>query len=929
MPNSNSTLLSEHPIHLYGKQGLEGQLRDAFNIIDHKDHIKAVRSILADQMSVIREGNRNRGSGAVTVRYISDMVDTLIRVFFDNLEIRCNPTDKIVALVAVGGYGKMEQCPKSDIDLLILTTEKITTSEQTQAETIIRNLWDYGFEVGASVRSVSQCETAIAKDLETYTSFLSERFLGGNWDLYSEFLRVLEKPIMPWKTNSLINFKLEERHKRLTKYGGLVQHLEPNIKEGIGGLRDVHTIMWIARLKFSARNFSDLMRLGLLTPQEHDDMYSAYSYILQARCCLHFLINKKDDMLYFHMQPEVATEFGFVDSEGRSAVELFMQFYYYHIKAINRITEAFLSRWEERPKRSRIQAVPPKHPYFRESNGTLEMYVQVGNPFRSQPKLMLEYFDLANRSKLAFGNFALHRLRQAVRTSTYTSKERSEHISDFLKLCRRTDYVGRMLRAMHDVGLVELLIPDFKIVHCHTQHNIYHIYTTDEHTLTVVRQLAYLPRTTDEPLESLREALEAVDDIEVLQLACFFHDIGKGIPGDHSITGSEMIVKYMQSVGYTESQCREGEILVRHHLAMNEIAQRRNLEDPKVIKDFIAKVEQPSTLHKLYVLTYCDVSSVHSDAWSGWKAALLRILYYKTLDEMKRPLQPYMRAVDMQDGLIEAASKTIAREKVTEHIRNMPKQYSSIATVDQVCLHVEMFNELLKKRIVIRHKDSATYCDITLCAPDHPQLLLAISCATAQTSSSILSARFFTRMDGAVLCEISVQYSGTSTPNWGTIIEKFTSQVQLNLKASIDDLYMAFKAIRVPRDRIQTKEALHVPVGVDFSNNISANYSTIDISCADRIGLVFQVLKVFFDLKLVVHGAILTTEASVALDSFYVTTLSNRKLQNAQKVQQLKFYLEKELLGRAIPEKVLILNEKENSNDNNPTEDSEEYSQGI
>jgi|GEM_PF-892289 len=906
-PQNSNSILTINPIHLYGRLGLEEQLREAFNIFDQKEHIKAIKTILAHQMSAIREGNRNRGSGSVTVRYITEMIDTLIRVFLDNLEIRCNPQDKVVALVAVGGYGKMEQCPKSDIDLLILTSDKISSSEQVQAESIVRSLWDYGFEVGSSVRSVSQCESAIAKDPETYTSFLSERFLGGNWELYHEFLRVLEKPLMPWKNTQLIQFKLEERRKRLNKFGGLVQHLEPNIKEGIGCLRDVHTIMWISRLKFNARSFSDLMRLGLLTPQEHDDMYAAYSYLLQARCCLHFLIAKKDEKLHFHIQPEVANEFGFSPASGRSAVELFMQYFYFHIKAINRITEAFLSRWEDRPKRQGSLALPAKHPFFRELNGNLDLHVQAGNPFRSNPNLMLEYFDWANKTKLGFGNFALHRLRQAVKTSVYSTHDRMQHISPFLKLCNRTKHVGRMLRAMHDVGLVELLIPDFKIVNCHTQHNIYHIYTTDEHTLTVLRQLAYLPRTSEDHLESLREALDAVDDLEVLQLACFFHDIGKGIPGDHSVTGAEMIGKYMRELGYTESQAREGELLVRYHLAMNEIAQRRNLEDPKVIKDFIEKIQQPSTLHKLYVLTYCDVSSVHSDAWSGWKASLLKTLYYRTLDEMKRPLQPYIRAVDLQDQLIELASKKHPHNLVADHVRKMPKQYSSIVSADQVGLHMEMFRELLTKRIVVRHRDSKTYCDLTLVAPDHPQLLMAISCATAQNSCSILSARIFTRMDGAILTEISLNYTGSADLNWTSLIDKITQQIQKNLKLSIENLYQSFKALKAPKEKYFASQTLHVPVGVDFSNNISANYSTIDISCTDRLGLVFQVLKVFHDLKLIVHGAILTTEAQVALDSFYVTTLNNRKIQNTKKVQLIKYHLEKELLGKEIPDKYISI----------------------
>lgn len=883
------------PIHLYGLTSLEGRLRHAFNLNNSSAHIKAVREILTEQMASIRESNQHRGAGASTVKFITDLVDTLIRILLDNLEVKLLPTDKLIALVAVGGYGKMELCPKSDIDLLILTSEKISKSETEQAESIVRALWDYGFDVGSSVRSVSQCETVINKDSETYTSFLSERFLGGNWNLYRDFTRAVFKPLMPWKTNALIQQKIEERNRRLDKFGGLIQHLEPNIKEGIGSLRDVHTIQWIIQIKYGATRVDDMVRQGIISIQDYTDLRMGYNYLLQARCCLHYVKNKKDDLLNFHIQPEIAKEFGFREEENRKPVELFLQYFYHHTKAINRVTESFLSRWQPVPK-SKSRGLIQKHPHFVELNGTLEFKVAVGNPFKDNPNLMLEYFDLVNKTGLSYGSLALHRMKQTIRTIEPGEVDQKTLLRPFLKLCRRPERVGRMLRTMHDVGLISYIIPDFQIVGSHVQHNIYHIYTTDEHTLSVVRQLAYLPKSKEEHLESLRQAYEAISDFDVMILVCIFHDIGKGIPGDHSVTGAEMIYKYMLKMDYTESQAMEGHDLVLHHLAMNEIAQRRNIEDPQVIQDLISKVKSPSTLHKLYVLTYCDTSSVHPDAWSVWKSTLLRSLYHRTLDEFKRPLNQYIRAAEAQDQLIEAASKLVDRKLVFEHVKKMPKEYSTMVTPEQVADHVQMLKSLKDRKLVLHRKETPTHQNFSLLAPDNPQLLLAIFCATSQLNLTVLSSRIFTRMDGVVLLEFSAKYAFSNPPDWAEIDKKLPEQIVKNIKASIDQLYNNYLNLKQPPELMQ-KKGVHVRVGVDFSNKISASYSTIDISCPDKLGLMFIVLKVFHDLDIIVHGAILTTEAGAALDSFYVRNMNNRKLNNSAKILQLQSMLEKELLG--------------------------------
>ena len=309
--------------------GLQGDfvdsLRECFNRPEQAVRISSVKTALAQHRDRIRMINRSGISGTDTVRFISEMADTLIRVMWDQVEMTQPNEANLVAIVAVGGYGRSELCPQSDIDLLIITSEKPTKDEIDQAEKIVQNLWDYGFILGSSVRSISQCKEASTKDPETWTSFLNERFVAGNHTLYRKFVELMSKRLFPWRVSALIDAKIEERKIRKNQLGSLVQLLEPNLKEGIGCLRDVHSMMWIAKVKHDCNNFGDLVREGLITPQELEDIRSGYDFLLQVRSCLHFMTQKKDDHLTFSLQPEVATELGFQDIPGQKPVEVFLR----------------------------------------------------------------------------------------------------------------------------------------------------------------------------------------------------------------------------------------------------------------------------------------------------------------------------------------------------------------------------------------------------------------------------------------------------------------------------------------------------------------------------------------------------------------------------------------------------------------------------
>jgi len=877
----------ERYITNFGMQGdFVDSLRESYNRKEMSERISSVKSVLANHRERIRTINRSGISGTDTVRFMSEMADSLIRVLWDQLEMAQPNEANLVALVAVGGYGRMELCPQSDIDLLIITSEKPTKHEIDQAENIVRSLWDYGFVLGSSVRSISQCKEASIKDPETWTSFLNERFVAGNHELYRKFVDLMSKRLFPWRLSALIEAKIEEREVRKNQLGSLVQLLEPNLKEGIGCLRDVHSMMWIAKVKHDCNNFGDLVREGLLTPQELEDIRAGYDFLLQVRCCLHFMTQKKDDHLTFSIQPEVAEELGFKAYNSQKPVEVFLKVFYHHTKTILRVTEGVVSRWVKTKEKPSKTAVVKDHTHFKTIDGTLDLKARVGNPFLDNIGLMLEYFEIANRRNLTHAHHAILRIKQAVSIlASNTDLDIKSHLPTFLRLCQSQERVGRMLRTMNDVRLIGLLIPDFNYIYCHSQHDIYHIYTTDEHTITVVRQLAYLTQQKDKDLQSLSKACSLVNDMEILILTCFYHDIGKGVGPQHSISGAKMIFEYMEKMGFSPSRCKEASNLVLYHLIMNEVIQRRDLDDPKTIRDFITKVETPATLHKLYVLTYCDVSSVHPDAWSSWKATLLQKLYNSALEEMQSPFQAVLASKSLEDELIENVSKHLSEQEVRSHLAMLPRQYASSTTPEDIITHIGLLSSLENQKFNARIIEKPTHWEVTVVSNDDDALLCTIAGTLTHLELSILSARIFTRVDGKAIDKfwVSIPEGKPSRTNLESqLIKELEKNFRLS-KEELHDLQSRFK----PKSIYGKVRDIRFKPAVTYSNAISDNFTTFDLTCSDRIGLLFQVTKVLSEMKLKVHGAILTTEADKAMDAFFITDASDKKIDDAQLIDSI------------------------------------------
>jgi [protein-PII] uridylyltransferase len=846
-----------------------------FRIQNPLQRLEALKVVLEDERSRIRREFEAGATASASSAALSDLVDALLR---SHLEARMNtvPAAWDIALVAVGGYGRREMCPKSDVDLLILTHPKASAAVSAEIEQMLYPLWDLGFVLGQAVRSVNDCRKASESDVETYTAFLQERFLGGNFELYREFANFVGERPNRRRLDNLVRMKLAERDKRLATQGKLAQMLEPNLKEGRGCLRDLHSLVWLAGIQHGARGLDDLVRHGIASPEELEELRAANEFLLRARIALHHVSGQKSDRLGFAEQIDVAKALGYHDNDRQKGVELFQKDFYRHVRTVDSVTSQYCDQivFAEQ-KKTKSKSVDPR---FVVVNGALEMQFSGANPFLANLPLVMDFYRCAQRTLVSVGARTRWYIRQAVSVMSTAEIDIPKCLDLLLAIARDSSERGFTLRELHRLGVIDLIVPDFRVIDCHSQHDIYHVYTTDEHTLTVLTRLSTLSRSQDPVLSHLRKEMAEVTDIDVLFLGALFHDVGKGVGPDHSDSGAKMVRAYCQLAGFSEARASQAADLVQHHLLLNHMAQRRDVEDPKTIRDLLAKVSDEHLLRKLYILTWADVSSVHPDAWSAWKASLLRRLYETSMTELTDASETPMDSQMRREALAQEAFGH-PREEILEHLKRLPRRYASSVSARQVADHIELLQSLsARRRIAVKARDHGSHWDLAVVMPDRPGLLSRICAGLSTLHLSIASSQVYTRVDGVVIDLFSVipmDHDGFRTAE--EIEAKCVAQIGKARDLGADELKKMVDGY-IQRwsgsvSRIMTPQAR-----VEFHDHASDDYTVLDISGPDRLGLLFDLTSQLSKRQWVIHSARVCTEADKAIDSFSLTTSEGRRI---------------------------------------------------
>ncbi|MEM8776647.1 MAG: [protein-PII] uridylyltransferase [Pseudomonadota bacterium] len=828
-----------------------------------------------------------------TYTWLTDcVVTTALEVACLHLHPASNPTDaERISVLAVGGYGRGEMAPYSDVDLLFLTPYKITPWAENVIESTLYILWDLKLKVGHASRTVRECLRLAGEDFTIRTALLENRFLYGDGALGEKLKSRLQKELFEGTERQFIEAKLEERDKRHEKQGARYM-VEPNVKEGKGGLRDLQSLFWIAKYIYRVNSAKDLLALGLFRDDEFDLFAKAENFLWATRCHLHLAVGRASEQLSFDMQVEVANRMGYKDKSGRRAVEIFMQDYFRHATIVGDLTRIFLTKLEashvkSEPLLHRLFARKPKlKPGYKEVHGRIAVTSE--KAFLKDQLNLLRLFEEALRTGLLIHPDAMRLIQANLALIDDEFRATPEAQRLFLDLLLKHGNPERALRRMNELGVLSVFIPEFQAIQAMMQFNMYHSYTVDEHIIKCISQLAKIERR--ELIEELPVASSILDEgvnRRTLYVALLLHDLGKGRDEDHSILGAKIARRVAPRLGLKPAECETVEWLVRYHLLMSDVAQKRDIADPRTVRDFAKAVQTKERLDLLCVLTVCDIRGVGPDTWNNWKASLIRALYRQTRRAMEGGLEALnreQRGTDAKRNLREALSDWSAKDLKAETNRHYPPYWQGL----HVTAHVdfaELLRDLEEGEIAIKlhpdeDRDATRVC---FALADHPGIFSRLAGSLALVGANVVDARTYTSKDGFATAAFWIQ-DAEGKPYEASRLTRLKQTINKILKGEV----VARDAIK-SRDKIKKRErAFRVPTHITFDNEGSEIYTIIEVDTRDRPGLLYDLTRTLANSNVYINSAVIATYGEQVVDAFYVKDMFGLKFHSASKQKTLE-----------------------------------------
>src|SRR5687767_3835741 len=712
------------------------------------------------------ERHRAGAGGLEIVSAWSTVMDHLIRHLYGVISSECSSritdADRSFALVAQGGYGRGELNPHSDIDLLFLYPRRISPFVQAVTEKLQHTLWDAGIEPGHAARSIADCIRLAESDMRVRTSLLDARFLCGDFALFQEFEKKVEPRLVKTGIQRFIREKLEENRARHAQYGGSVYLLEPEVKEGEGGLRDIQTARWIARARLKAKDLEVLALGGIVGSTDIANLKESQDFLLRVRNELHFATGRHQDQLTFEQQEKVSVALGFEGEEGLRGVEVFMRSYYIHAAQINRLSSPVIHRVTDCDK-TRFSTSYVFGRTLREGIRLSKGHLNITRPevLKTSPDNLIRIFDDAQKYRCQLTHETRELMRQSLELIDDEFRRSAGANTPFFSILKWKESVYETLAEMHRAGVLGAFIPEFGRLLCMVLHDAYHIYTVDQHSLRLIQEIERLKAGEfKESLPLLTQLAREAEKIELLYLRLMLHDIGKGFGGGHSERGAVMVRQIADRMRLNVDDGALVEFLVRHHLLMTNTAFRRDLEDEKTICDFAQTMGSVNNLKMLYLLTYADVRGVGPDVWNPWKASLLGELYVKTLTVLEDMEKGEFQRQDIraaigriQTRVREELSATVSSEEVDHFIEVMPERYFLSVAEGEIPAQFALMREYKGRgaTVCIEHFPEKDCSTVAICTADRPGLFASIAGVMAAMRLDILNARIFTAKDGRIL----------------------------------------------------------------------------------------------------------------------------------------------------------------------------------
>lgn len=867
----------------------------------------AVTAAIKEYLSKGEEGLRARHlserHGAPVCKTYTLLVDDLLKALFAHKaeELKCKES---IALVAIGGYGRGELNLRSDIDLMLLYDKKLTPSIEELTQQILYVLWDTGLDLGFSIRSISECVALSKDDLKTMTALLDLRYILGDRELFNKLNANIRKNIFNKKrTAQFISEKLEENRNRHEKFGGSVYILEPNVKEGEGGLRDLHTAMWI--VKANNGKHVEPLSVGLLSEQDRVTLAKSLDFLLWVRNELHFETGRKTDQLTFDHQERIAGLLGFQNTEHSLAVEAFMQKYYRCASDVNNLSNLISSRHLHRGEQKAF-FWPKKKVRIDKNyaivNGILTLKEK--NAFANEPEAVIKAFEYSQAFEVEIDQGTKDLMLNCFENAGAELRTSKEVSGSFLKILKGKS-VFKTLKEMHRLKFIETYIPEFEEIACRVQHDLYHVYTVDAHTLFAVREIERLRGPYKADFSILSTVFEELPNPEILMLAVLFHDIGKSKGKGHAEKGAEMVPEICARLSLSEDDTNLIKFLVKNHLLLANTAQYRDLHDEKLIIEFARKVGDIERLNLLYLLTFADVRAVGPDVWNQWKGSLFQELYFKALTVLERGTfeveEAAVKLKRIEERVVELLIPAgIDRAAVEDFFGLLPQRYFLSNGADFIAEHMLILKELGGKPYVmkVRQDTYREYTELIICTHDVHGLFSMITGVMAANAINILGAQINTLKNGIALDILQV-----NTPHGEFITdESKLKKIESDLSDVITGRIKVEALVGKRKPSILDRRAKpKIKTSLQIDNDVSDSHTVIDIHTQNRIGLLYDITSTLSKLGLYIYIAKISTKGDEAADIFYVKDIFGQKVYYSERLKEILDTLHKALSDKEPP----------------------------
>ena len=857
----------------------------------------------------IRQEFLRTSDGSLNVGLNVILIDSMLREILNNTHQHVlGNLDYKLSIIAVGGYGRGELAPHSDLDLLFLIPDDLNKTETKNIEGLVKLilylLWDLGYTVGHSTRTILDCIKKSKLDLTITTSLLEKRFIAGNEHIFDLLKTKFNSFIANTKTLNFVEAKLKESDLRHKKFGGSRYVVEPNVKDGKGGLRDLHTLIWILKFAYKVDSISKLINMGALSKNEALAFAEAQRFLLSVRCHLHYRAQREDDRLAMDAQLEIAKSMNFKNTITHKDVERFMKRYFLATKTVGNLTRIFCAAIEtefNKPLRLSFLSFKKSENVDPFSIELGRLYVKNKNILTENPVNIIKLFYISHQKNIDLHPSTLRLVTSL--TNLINSEVRPDFNANqmFLNILTSHRDSTRTLRLMNESNVLGKFIPEFQKIVCLMQFDMYHSYTVDEHTIFTISNLHSLKNGKFKDFAPLAsKVIQEISSYRCLFVAMLLHDIAKGKKGDHSINGSIVASTVCPRLGLSNEETEIVKWLVLHHLLLSKTAFRYELGDPKTIKDFAEKVKTVEKLKLLLVLTVADIKAVGPEIWNDWKGSLISELYIKSLNLLQKRIsnQYVYEYVETTQELFKSnlLKNGIKNEVIERYSKNYYKNYWEIFNLQTLINHFHIFKKMLdnkkKFKIYLSRESELQATELIVIAPDHHGLFSVISGLVAASGYDVVSAKIITRSDGYALDTFFIQNKEKKPISEDYLRNKLIKTISFGLEGNFD----IEKALNTKWEEIPARfRAVKAPTRIIVDNQTSENFTILDIKCKNAPGVLYKITKTLTSLGIQINTANVSTYGDRVVDIFYIKNAFGSKVDDERTIEKIKYSILKVL----------------------------------